>query len=105
MSRTDGHGLHVRLDDSGRTANVAQVPIAPGLVVSVGIAEHRRIELGEAIELERRSGSLALDGEREHELTSDNRVVVTLATDGPQLIDVDAVMSEASRRGLLVSAR
>ena len=27
VSRTDGHGLHVRLDDSGRTANVdLQVP-------------------------------------------------------------------------------
>ncbi len=105
VSRTDEHGVYVRLTDPSRAAIVARVPIAPGLVVSVGIAEHRRIDPAEPVALGPHAGSLALDGERELELTPDDRVVVTLAIDGPQMIDVDLVMGEAARHGLLTSPR
>ena len=104
VSRSDGHGLHVRLDDPDRAATVARVPIAPGLIVPVGVAAYRRIAPGETVELEGLTGSLALDGERELELDSHDRVGITLALDGPRMIDVDAVMAEASRRGAMVNA-
>ncbi|MFQ5426087.1 MAG: NAD(+)/NADH kinase [Gaiellales bacterium] len=103
--RTEEHGAYLRLEDPSRAPRVVRVPIAPGLVTSVGVAEHRRIEPAEPVALEPQAGSLALDGEREIELTPDDRVVVTLATDGPQTIDVGSVMREAAQRGLLTSDR
>jgi hypothetical protein len=47
------------------------------------------------------SGSLALDGEREIELSSDDRVEVRLDADGPLTIGVEEVMQEAAQSGLL----
>lgn len=96
-----GHALHVRLTDPREAETVLTVPLAPGLVVPVGVAESRRIEPGETVRVEHTSGSLALDGEREIELKSDDQVEVRLDTDGPTTIDVEAVMQEAARHGLL----
>jgi hypothetical protein len=47
-------------------------------------------------------GSLALDGEREIELTLDDELEVRLGA-GPVRIDVDWVMTEAARRKSLVA--
>lgn len=101
VPRTAKHGLHVRLTAPEEAETVLTVPLAPGLVVPVGVAESRRIELGETVELEPTVGSLALDGEREIELAPKDRVEVRLDPEGPLTIDVGAVMREAARRGLL----
>ena len=93
--------LHVRLTDPKEAQTVLTVPLAPGLVVPVGVAESRRIEPGETIRVEHTSGSLALDGEREIELKPDDQVEVRLDADGPVTIDVEAVMQGAARHGLL----
>lgn len=98
------HGLHVRLADPEESKRVLAVPLAPGLVVLVGVAESRRMEPGEAFEVEAESGSLALDGEREIELGPDDRVEVRLEADGPLTVDVEEVMREAARRKLLDDA-
>jgi hypothetical protein len=47
------------------------------------------------------SGSIALDGEREIERGPEDRVEVSLASEGPLTIDVGEVMRLAARRGLL----
>jgi hypothetical protein len=99
--RSAPYGLHLRLTDPREAETVLTVPLAPGLVVPVGVAESRRIELGETVELEPTVGSLALDGEREIELAPKDRVEVRLDPEGPLTIDVGAVMREAARRGLL----
>ena len=78
-------------------------PLAPGLIVPVGIAGYRRIEPGEVTRLEGGPGSLALDGERELELAAGDEVGVRLG-EGPLTIDVDEVMGQAARRGLLNGA-
>ncbi len=101
IPRSAGYGLHVRLTEPEDAEVVVTVPLAPGLVVPVGVAEHRRIEPGETVYLEPASGSLALDGEREIEIRPDDRVEVRLDPDGPLTIDVGRVMQEAARRGLL----
>jgi predicted polyphosphate/ATP-dependent NAD kinase len=102
--RTANYGLHVRLTDPAEAEVVVTVPLAPGLVVPVGVAGHRRIEPGETVCLEPASGSVALDGEREIEIGPDDRVEVRLDPDGPLTIDVSEVMREAARRGLLNGA-
>ncbi len=77
------------------------VPLAPGLIVPMGVAEYHRIEPGEMLEIESVAGSLALDGEREIELGSEDRVEISLDPNGPLLVDVSGAMEEAARRRLL----
>lgn len=101
IPRSAGYGLHLRLTDPEEAETVLSVPLAPGLVVPVGIAETKRIEPGEVVRTTPASGSLALDGEREIELSSDDRVEVRLDAEGPLTIGVEEVMHEAARRGLL----
>jgi predicted polyphosphate/ATP-dependent NAD kinase len=84
-------GVHVTLGGEPSL----RVPLAPGLITEVGIAAHRILGLGEAVEVAPAVGCLALDGEREIERTARNRVVVRLV-EGPRRIDIDAVMYEAA---------
>jgi predicted polyphosphate/ATP-dependent NAD kinase len=95
------HGLHLRLTKPEDARLVLNVPLAPGLVVPVGVAESRRIEPGTAVPVKPGSGSIALDGEREIERGLADLVEVSLATEGPLTIDVTEVMSLAAQRGLL----
>ena len=103
-ARDAPHGLHVRLAPPEVTETVLTVPLAPGLVVPVGVEEAVRVEPGETVALTPGAGSVALDGEREIELGQGDRVEVTLDAEGPLTIDVGAVMREAAGRGLLNGA-
>jgi len=98
------YGLYIRLAPPESAETVLTVPLAPGLVVPVGVQQFSRISPGEKIELEKRTGSVALDGEREIEVGLRDEVEVRLDTEGPLTIDVGAAMREASRRGLLNGA-
>jgi predicted polyphosphate/ATP-dependent NAD kinase len=94
-------GVHVRLAaESELTVNV---PLAPGLVVPIGIAGYRTIAPGEEVALEPADGCLALDGERTVERRRAEPATVRLTT-GPLRIDVDAVMRRAAEDGLLRAA-
>jgi predicted polyphosphate/ATP-dependent NAD kinase len=95
------HGLHLRLTKPKDAELVINVPLAPGLIMPVGVVEIRRIEPGRAVPVEPGLGSIALDGEREIERDLEDRVEVSLATEGPLTIDVAEVMRLAARRGLL----
>jgi predicted polyphosphate/ATP-dependent NAD kinase len=86
LPRGGMQGLHVRLG-AGRAL---RVPIAPGLVSEVHVAEHRVIELGEEIALP--PGTIALDGERELEHAAD---ATARLVPGPLTIDIEAAMQEA----------
>jgi predicted polyphosphate/ATP-dependent NAD kinase len=101
VPRDGPDALHVVLTDPAAATDAFLAPLVPGLVVPVGIAAHRRIAAGETVLLGTGSGSLALDGEREFELTDNDRVEVTVSLDGPLVIDVRRVLDEAARRGLL----
>lgn len=101
IPRSASYGVHIWLTAPEEAETVLTVPLAPGLVVPVGVAETRRIEPGEVVRMAPTSGSLALDGEREIELGPDDQVEVRLDTDGPLTIDVEEVMQEAARRELL----
>jgi len=48
-----------------------------------------------------RRGSIALDGEREIELSDGEQAVVRLSLDGPPTLDVPATLAEAVRLGAL----
>jgi predicted polyphosphate/ATP-dependent NAD kinase len=97
--RDEPNGRHVVLGGSGRPV---RVPIAPGLVRTVGVAETSLLEPGRPRRLDGRRGVLAIDGEREIVLGPDApSVTVELSTDGPLVIDVPWVLRIAAERSLL----
>lgn len=104
-SRDAPYGLHVRLGPPESAPTVLTVPMAPGLVVPVGVEGVERVEPGEAVELTPSAGSVALDGEREIEIGPSDSVRVRLETEGPLTIDVGAAMECAARRNLLGAPR
>jgi len=100
-ARDAPHGLHLRLAPPESAATVLTVPMAPGLVVPVGVEGVSRVEPGESVALMPGVGSVALDGEREIEFGPDDEVEVRLDPHGPLTIDVGAAMREAAELGLL----
>jgi hypothetical protein len=103
VPRAAPFGLHLRLAPPEEAPRVVTVPLAPGLVADVGVADARRVAPGEVVPLAARAGCLALDGEREVELGPGDQVTVRLGQ-GPLVIDVDAVMAAASGQGILHQA-
>jgi predicted polyphosphate/ATP-dependent NAD kinase len=95
VPRAARHALHLVLAPPSEAATVVTVPLAPGLIAEVGVAEIRRVHPGQRIALRQQAGCVALDGEREIELGPDDSATVELA-EGPLIIDVDAVMTLAA---------
>ncbi|MFK4273467.1 ATP-NAD kinase, partial [Streptomyces milbemycinicus] len=84
---------------------VINAPIAPGLVLPVGVLAWRPLRTGELVEIGTTRGVVSFDGERELELVGTTGATVRLAEDGPLCVDVTAVMSQAARAGLFRSDR
>ncbi|QYJ15398.1 hypothetical protein Rxycam_01220 [Rubrobacter xylanophilus DSM 9941] len=101
LSQEDPFGLYLRLAPPEKARRVLSVPLAPGLVVPVGVMEVRKIPLGEEVGLEPRAGVVALDGEREIERGPEDRVSVVPDGGGPLVVEVSAAMHRAAREGLL----
>jgi len=79
-------------------------PIAPGLIVPVGVRAHRTVQIGEVVELEPAYGSLALDGERELIVKPSQRVAVRLTFDGPRVVDIQRALALAARKGCFLAS-
>jgi predicted polyphosphate/ATP-dependent NAD kinase len=103
VPRGDPDGVVVRLAGPGETASTVLAPIAPGMVTPVGVQEVRPLRVGEPQRIGIDRGTVAVDGEREIEFGPTTAVTVTLAHDGPRVLDVRAVMAAAAARRLLVS--
>jgi predicted polyphosphate/ATP-dependent NAD kinase len=102
VGREEPHGLLLRLAPARSTAARMTVaaPIAPGLIAEVGVASMEMLMPGRAVGLRARSGTLALDGERDLEFSA-SELAVTLDLCGPFIIDVPATLSWAARHGVL----
>ncbi len=94
-SRAEDAGVYVR---AGSGAASVRVPVAPGTFASVGLAEHRRLALGEAATFAG-PGVLAFDGERDHVLGPGESAVVSIHRDGPLVVDPAAVVRLAGGGG------
>ncbi len=92
-----GCGLYLRLAADGLRVSA---PIGPGLICSVGVADHRTVRPGDTIEVGIDTPSaLALDGEREHLLAPGTTLELRLSTDGPRIIDTSGAITEAADAG------
>jgi predicted polyphosphate/ATP-dependent NAD kinase len=101
VSRCAPHGLRVDLAPASAAAFILHAPIAPGLIVPIGVTRVCEIRPGERQAFAARQGMIALDGERELEFRSDQRVTLWLDADGPRTVDTGRVMTISARDGLL----
>ena len=97
VSMTDDTGLYFRIGPGGTTV---MAPIAPGLVSPVAIAEWRRLPLGQRVEIRHHPCTIALDGEREFSVPRGQRVEIVLSHQGPRMVQIEAALREANRRGV-----
>ncbi len=98
----DGQGLYIEMGEGPQTV---LAPIAPGLIERVGIASHRLLGVGEAVELTLSACTLALDGEREIEVGRPRRVAIRLSRQGPRVVDVPKALAAAAAKGFFRSGR
>jgi predicted polyphosphate/ATP-dependent NAD kinase len=103
VARRDPHGVTARLA-SGAPRQVL-APIAPGLVVPVGVSEIAPMRPGSAHPVDARAGVIAVDGERELTFEPGEQPTVQLRADGPRCVDVPAVLAASARLGLLQRTR
>jgi hypothetical protein len=90
-------GLLLELGPGEGTATLT-VPIAPGHYRPVQVRAWRRVSFGEIVEF-RGPGVVAFDGERERAMPSAARARLTVARDGPWVVDVRRAMTLAATRG------
>ncbi len=86
-------------NDTPRSVTV-MAPVAPGLVQPVPIADWNTLQEGVPITLEPRHCTVALDGERAFTLTPDDRAQITLARNGPPVVQVQRTLRRAAELGL-----
>ena len=77
-------------------------PIAPGVVTPIGVRDTRDLLAGVPHRVAVERGTVAVDGEREIEFGPGSPVTVTLAPDGPRVLDVRITLADAAARRLLV---
>jgi predicted polyphosphate/ATP-dependent NAD kinase len=99
VARGDAHGVTARIAADAPVHVLA--PIAPGLVVPVGVRDIERMRPGTVHPVDARAGVIAVDGERELTFEPGERPTVRLRADGPRCVDVPAVLAASARLGLL----
>jgi predicted polyphosphate/ATP-dependent NAD kinase len=79
-------------------------PIAPGLIVPVGVRRYAPLAAGEQVEVPRGPCTIALDGERERRIRPQDRVTIRLNPRGPRVIDPQRVLAHAAQQGVFLAS-
>lgn len=80
-------------------------PIAPGLIVPVGVQRHAPLAPGACVDVPGGRGTVALDGEREVVIRPDDRVAIRLQPQGPRVINPQQALARAAQAGVFVQDR
>ena len=94
-------GVLVECGPGGRPMRVA---LAPGLYRTVPVLDHRRIELGEAVEL-RGPTVLSLDGDRERTIGADEAATAEVQRCGPRVVDVERALELGAAAGVFETSQ
>jgi predicted polyphosphate/ATP-dependent NAD kinase len=97
LTTADTAGLQLILGNGRRQV---RAPIAPGLIVRVGISRECLIQPGERIPIRHAPAMLALDGERELLVRQGEQWEVALSWEGPKVLDIDRTLLLAQQQGL-----
>ncbi len=104
LSMAEDGGLYYCIGRDGETpggnATSVLAPIAPGTVSRVPIAHWRVVGTGERVSVESRNCTVALDGERSFSVNAGQSIAVEVQRDGPPVVEVDAALELAARRGI-----
>jgi predicted polyphosphate/ATP-dependent NAD kinase len=92
-SRSAPTGVAVMMGRNGHSSRTVLAPIAPGLLEPVGLDVCEPLRPGVTRYTQLTRGTLAFDGERELEFGPGDRIGITLAADGPRVIDVPAALA------------
>ncbi len=99
-------GAWITIGDAATSPRFATIPIAPGLLRAVPIADAGILEHGATVTLRGGPCTLAFDGEREVEIQDPNaQISVRLDPRGPRVINVDAALAAGSAAGAFVTTR
>jgi predicted polyphosphate/ATP-dependent NAD kinase len=96
---SNGKGLYIIV---GTGKQRLKFPLAPGLISWLPIQSYRAFKYGEEIPLPAGKSIIALDGERELLVKSEDKFTVRLSAQGPLVADMDKVMREAAERSLFI---
>jgi predicted polyphosphate/ATP-dependent NAD kinase len=99
VARHEPNGVTARLAAGAPRQVLA--PIAPGLVVPVGVRDIEPMRPGSVHSVDARAGVIAVDGERELTFGPGQPPSVRLRAEGPRCVDVLAVLAASARLGLL----
>lgn len=100
MSESEPGGLYVRIGNKGQFRTWAS--IAPGLIRPVSIREYSKVDFNKRIRIETPCGMIALDGEREVIFNDDDKVEIEFTDQGPRVIDVQATLNAAAKKGFFL---
>ncbi len=103
LSRRAPHGLSLNLVSPTNAPLTVNAPIAPGLVLPIGVSEVRCILPGDPQPVRANRGVIALDGERMIEFDGTQQVRIWLDKNGPRTVQVKRVMEVAAQQGLLTN--
>lgn len=88
--------------DFGNNSSTVLAPIAPGIIVPVPFEKFQEIQIDETVRITHAPCLIALDGEREIEVRSDDEISIQLSFTGPNVIDEKAVLSSAAASGYFI---
>jgi hypothetical protein len=91
----------LRFGSAQGCSTVVRAPTAPGHFDNLGLAEIRRLDLGEEVRVDG-PVLLAFDGERKRRLADGTYAVLAVQRDGPRVVDVGAVMEAAVSGGAYI---
>lgn len=97
VSLKDAHGLHIRLGEGGETV---AAPVAPGMIIPVGINRWEVMDFGQRIDVELRPCTVALDGERAFTLMPGQQAHVELSREGPRVVLIEETLRAAAIGGV-----
>ncbi len=80
-------------------------PIAPGLIVAIGVQRHAALAPGACVAVTGGPGTIALDGEREVVMRRNDQVAIRLQPLGPRVIQPQHVLEQAAQQGFFVQGR
>ena len=94
----DPGGIGARFGPPEETDRAVRAIPVPGVVDRIGIEDYRDLADGEEMEFEIGRGVVSFDGERDVEV-QDARIRLWPSTDGPRLVDFDALFEKATAAG------
>jgi len=92
----DDYGLYLEL---GEGELISRAPVLPGVIQEIGILQFRKLALGEEVSLVVKPCLIALDGEREMVVNSEDEVRIKVERNGPRVVDINKAVRQAAERG------